>query len=464
MENNLIGMLYVFIWLVFLFRIIHLSILNKDYRHLFISSYFVTSAFLIGKALYSPIENLSGSFGLDYSIGTLQLIPIFLLICTRQRAETARSSTIKKTPFFILLLLFIISIFNPSNTKLAATYVAIYYILCFIFFSYVVFKTLGYKSIITGIWDGFCIVAIIELFLAILWPVLGVAEVPIFFGASDWSDSIRQRASGSFIHPNLFASIMTYVTAFFFSCYLCNYRKKRALIFTVIAFCALLLTLSRSAIIAVLIIFSLLYFVSKYPYVKLFRISTFLKFILPACLLMGGVIFFTPLKKYFVADQSLSMLDARQAHVLYYMTLISDHPYVGVGLNTHVEYFDQSYAGIELDGLSLAFASTNPVHNIYVLLIMDVGIIGLLAFLFFVFGNIITSKKILLVNKNQEDNILPLTSIAYFVAVLIHGASDYTVLSIHNMIFWLPICLITYFLNRANLNFDLIREEDVEDE
>jgi len=468
MENNYVFLLYVFVWLIFILRIIYVSIFqpHKSIRYLLLSCYIVSSAFLLGKEIYGPFEDghILGSLGRAYIIGGLQIIPMLLLMITRTKTEISQNYIQKKTPVILLLILLGISVFNPYNLMPQATYIAIFYILSFILFGYIIFRTMEYEEIINGLWDGLCILAVIELFLAILFPVLDVTLIPNIFNSPIFDDGLRRRASGTFIHPNLFASIMSYIVSFFFACYLCDYKKKKALLFTIIAFCALLLTLSRSAIIAAMVILCLLFFISKYPHIKLISAKTIFQFILPSFILIIGIILFTPLRDYFIGANADAMLDARQAHNLYYLTLMPNHPIIGVGLNTHIEYFNQFYMGIEFEGLSLDFASTNPVHNIYVLLMMEVGIIGLIIFFILMFRNISASKKMLSINPNLEDNILPLTSIACIIAVFVHGMSDYTVLSIQNMMFWVPICLIANFINQGNLNSLSTEMNDVEDE
>ena len=409
---------------------------------------------------------MPGAFGHAFFIGSVQIIPLFLIALTKKNI-VFKFSLKKGLLFICLIILFCISLLNPLNITKTATLIAIYNILFVVFFAYIVSSLLPYKEIVKGVWDGLCVVAILELSLAVLYPVLGMTNIPEIFAGTVFESELRNRANGTFNHPNTMGAFMSYIFSFFASCAICNYERRKSVYFCCIAFCAIILTLSRSAILASIATFCFLYFINKHPSARFFSFRIFFKFMLPTILFITVIIFFTPLKKYFISMDAEDMISARMVHNIFYLNIVVDHPYWGVGLNTGVAHFSEFYDDlvmlVETEDLSFDFMSTNPVHNIFILLLVDIGIVGLVVFLCFMTNFFIKYKRTLVLNKNTQlmYNIFPLTAIGCVILVIIHGLSDYTPMAPTNIFLWLFFCLIAYYTRNASREVEIAKRKNV---
>jgi len=204
------------------------------------------------------------------------------------------------------------------------------------------------------------------------------------------------RPYGSLPHPNLLAAFFVLSIFCFYFLWL---NKKHPFIkncFLLTVFCllffALGLTFSRLVIFTFLLA-SLIYFVFTFwrviqtPDKELFKriTSIFLLFIVLCCL-------FTVLAWPEISSRwSISLTEQSVGLRTFYnqtaFSIIKEHPWLGIGLGNFV------WEIREMLRLLSAWLH-QPVHNIYLLIASETGLIGLIIFLFFIFRLLIQAKKI----------------------------------------------------------------------
>lgn len=216
---------------------------------------------------------------------------------------------------------------------------------------------------------------------------------------------------GTFTHPNVLAGFLVVS----FSLTAAYWLKKSKLLFIVylllITF-PLFLTFSLSGWLAFLFISIPLLLLSIYPKIKALMIS-------------AGLILITLSLSFnfsFLAPES-SFTRRSQLNKISWQMLL-DHPLVGVGLNNFI---------VSMEQYGYVSASTRflqPVHNIYLLVLTESGLIGLSVFLCLLYKNF---------NK-------------YLLIILFIGLFDHYFLTLQPSLLLL-ILLLAYQSNKTKLNF-----------
>lgn len=224
----------------------------------------------------------------------------------------------------------------------------------------------------------------------LLQGVRGIASIN-FFGRK------LIRAYGTFGHPNIFAAYLGF-SLIFISYFWVKFRKNYFLVSAfVLCLVALVFTFSRTVIFGLLLVFLMNVFVGRF---KDFRFkSTFIYFpVLVLVFLVGCVVFLNN------SDSSLNerlvLLDASK-------NMFFENPFgVGIGNFTAVM---QNFVDTKL--LPWNF---QPVHNVYLLMLNEIGWFGLSVFLFLV------AYLLRRFTKNKEYFLLSLLVFILFVAFFDH--------------------------------------------
>lgn len=260
-------------------------------------------------------------------------------------------------------------------------------------------------------------------------PNKTLTSIDHVFSGGEASSSVI-RAYGTLPHPNILGGFLVF--SIFMSLYLYERSSKKgwiavALFLQVIT---LFITYSRAALFALmggLVIWMILHVIKekKMPSVwKPAALGAILSLLLfyPQLLHRGGL--FSYNQSAVESDQMrLSMQKVA-------LSIIKDHPWFGVGFNNYLLAF-QSYA----EGLNV-----QPifVHNIYLLIAAETGLIGLGWFLMFC-GFIIYRGW------RQRDSLEGRTLLALFLAILAIGAADYYPMVIQQtrLVFFLTALLLS---------------------
>ena len=199
------------------------------------------------------------------------------------------------------------------------------------------------------------------------------------------------RAYGTTPHPNVLAVFLLVSIFCLYALWLNKSRRNYWLLITSygLLLLGLFLTFSR-AVILVFIAASLLFFLItlfKFKETRFKIIALFLLFII-YCLLFTGI-FWPEFQARFAAispeDQAVSLR-------VYYndiaLSSIKEKPLLGLGLGNFVWYLLNNYHFKE-------FWLYQPVHNLYLLIASEVGIVGLIVFLIFIAGILLKGFKLI---------------------------------------------------------------------
>ncbi|MDP2642660.1 MAG: O-antigen ligase family protein [Candidatus Peregrinibacteria bacterium] len=251
--------------------------------------------------------------------------------------------------------------------------------------------------------------------------ILGVAKV-------DFMNMKFLRSYGTFSHPNIFAGYLVF--AIFSIMYLFRSFPKMSSFFVLVFLIALFLTFSRTGLIAFVIgafVFSL-FVVKKLNRWKLLKISL---------LILGVAMLFLFLIKGFpLFIERINSIDAeslryRVMYLVIGFAMFFQNPFgVGVGNFTDVM---QNFSILKLFPWEI-----QPVHNIFVLSLAELGMIGFAALVsLFVYLFVYSFKK-----KNP-----------FFIAIcfmlLVLGSFDHYLFTLYQgqALFWLSICALYPFKN-----------------
>jgi O-antigen ligase len=209
------------------------------------------------------------------------------------------------------------------------------------------------------------------------------------------------RAYGTFSHPNILAGfllipifiIFTELFKKFISTRNNNYNISRETLFRrtplwliIIIFLVLvsgsMLTLSRSAFLG--LIFGMIIF----GFLNKKYLSNYLRLSILSIILLAtfSFCFFLNSNKIFVSILSTQSLEERNLYQTVARETISMHPLKGVGVGQFVFNEIQNY-------LNLKSWQYQPVHNVYLLIFSELGIVGLTLFLFYLVTILIWDVK-----------------------------------------------------------------------
>jgi O-antigen ligase len=279
------------------------------------------------------------------------------------------------------------------------------------------------------------------------------------------------RAAGTFTHPNilggfLFCSLMA-------SCYLCmkeeskSKRMSLAIIMLVQMF-TLSITYSRSAILALicaLIVWSFFQFKKtrqaneKRP--ALFRRYMLVAAILSVSALLGMGIFYSQITARGGIVNYNDVTHYSDSERVQYLrmacTMIKEHPFFGVGFNN----FQLCSEPTQADFPGHVFFA--KVHNIYLLIAAETGLIGGGLFLLFLLTLLTTAWKSLAYSDEQFQEKIFLFSV--FLGLLLIGACDFYFFNTQHgrmLFFGLSACLYAVTAHQHATSKDNISYEAAE--
>lgn len=313
--------------------------------------------------------------------------------------------------FFILLFIssYLFSVLFASNEDNSIFYF-LRAIQFFIFYGLIFFKFLSFKNIlkyfvITVLFQA--LIAILQFFLQgnlglhfLGEPLLdvsmkSVAKIQIF-----GQDFLR--AYGAFAHPNVLGAYL--VVAIFSLFYLYPRRKKVLAILFAILSLALFFTFSRGAGLA--LVFGMCFYLRKNNF--------------------GAVLFTIFLLILIFSFAPLNTLAERMVHYFASVKMFLENPFgVGAGNFTMVL---PDYLNFKLYPWQV-----QPVHNIFLLILTELGFLG-----FFAFASLLFFKaKQLFVEKMPFRYF----GLAIFAALIIFGISDHYLISMYQgqFLFWLTV-------------------------
>ena len=256
------------------------------------------------------------------------------------------------------------------------------------------------------------------------------------------------RPYGTTPHPNVLALFLFMAVFAYYFLYVADSRfsrSKAGLAIYSILFFGLLLTFSRVIILgwAAGVGLRLIIFNKNKKFWRLAENLNFktLTIITLAVLVLFSILFWPQV----TARMDISpQEEAVSLRGLYNRVSLFEKSFFGVGLGNFVNWFKEINPG-------LAPNLYQPVHNIYLLIFSETGILGLAAFLLFL---IFMGKSYLSVKVNQP---FYYSFFIVFVSLLFFGLFDHFLWTLQQgqIIFWLVLGLIAAFAKQAEKNRDV---------
>ena len=376
---------------------------NKNGKFLLISFFMISVPFHFAFPIYNPaFLTPAGTLGTKLYI----TIPILLLGMVWFFLQFKRTAYQFKSNIWILMILFLaaVSLLNKEAPNKYFTFIFLLFFVSHILLFQLFLKSFSRDEIIKGVYDGFMILGTCQFLLAICFPLLNISLVTKLFHQVGEETATRKGsrpgALGFFVHPGRLALFTIISSAFFQACYLFNYKRKLSIALLVLGLGTVFLSYSRTALLVYIITMAFVYFIYKNANKPLITMGNVFKFVLPTCLALGWLVFLSPLSSSFLKSDSTAQLDNRMIHWRMALQIFSHSPLIGVGINSHLEYFSKHFSLFNSMIIDDEFFWQMPIHNIHLLILVETGLIGLV--LWFVFGisTVLSAKKDLANNCN----------------------------------------------------------------
>lgn len=386
----------------------------------------------LGKHFWPDFSKISG-IRIDYLSPTIYftdvlIVILFVLWIFRNRIFNKRINIFK---YRYLLLLGLLAIFHQiSSLSPGANFYGWIKVIEFLFFGYYISKQ-GLVILVNALSNLLFISALVVASLGLVQLIIQSSVGGLFYFLGERTISLSTlgiatlsvdstsilRPYSTFSHPNVFAFYLLFVNSFVLYNLLEGKQSKEHKFFLIcllIFFSSVLfLTFSRLTIIIYLIYLSLLLYklISK-------------KIIILLLLIPSLITYFIFFKERFF-DTALLLKDIVLRVKLNETAsqIISNNLYFGVGLKN---YFIHAL-GYEKELNSLYL---QPVHNIFLLLLSEVGLVGTIIVLLFMVKTIIRLRKQIRKSNNLSSKNYYRTIFFLIIAVFLIGLFDHLFLTI----------------------------------
>ena len=411
--------------------------------------------------LYIPLytfnaEQHFGSFGSSIMIWTFFLFCIYLLWHIKVK-QNGFISPPNKIVVFTFLAYTLYTLLNPNNSVVGSSMIAIFFFGALLIFYYLLANAFSCKTLVRGIYQGLAVTIAFEAFLCVLFPILNMEFITKVFVADAQlrgESSGRFETVGTFAHPNAFGVYASYVYMFFLGCVITNFKRKQSLFFLALSLFSASMSGSRSALAASLVGTMALIIFYVFRRYSLINPKVLLRGVIPV-LIIGIILVLGPLNRLFEDAENLdSMAVYRMMHYYCAGEIIQDHPLVGVGINAHLNYLLTNTSIVDFEAIfdttdmwePEEFMLHNPVHNIWLILLSELGIIGFLPILTFVIYYIASFKRRIRIAKNKYFHIIACTGLGIMCTLLVQGNSDWNPLTQQQLI--ISLMFFTLSLNK----------------
>lgn len=304
-----------------------------------------------------------------------------------------------------------------------------------LFYFAIINSSLNFKKLFYVFLGVMLFVSLIGIFQYLLRHSLGLNFIgePILSNTMkgvakiDFFEEIFLRAYGTFSHPNIFAGYLCFAILLSLHFFRMSKEKQKLLfaILSTVFFTTLLLTFSRSGFLAILAALFLYYILAgiKISFKYLFLFFSLILFLIVLFDLSALLI-----ARIFVDDNS-SFIERSQLLSISKNIFLAN-PF-GVGFGNFTEVM-QLYAFDKLMPWNF-----QPVHNIYLLILNELGFLGLLAFL------ALFSYLFLFLFKNRQKSHFAYDLLAFWIVIFVVGLFDHYFLSLYQgqALFWSYVSL-----------------------
>ena len=408
-------------------RYVMLRLRNQSTRHLLLSFVLTTVPFQIGIPLVTPTYHaMPGSFTAKLFFSIPMLASLIMLV--REKNTRFFYASRDERWVTLVLILVLVSFCNPNNYALWGTGAfAWLFITCVVFIRLVV-NNLNPAEILEGFYESFVLLCVLQAVLAVCFPLLGIVSVTRLFqaGGEEWStrNGSRPGAVGVFVHPGNLALFTMMASCFFQACYLTNLKKKLSFALLLLNAMTIVLTYSRTSYLTAVVAQVAAYYVYRNADKPLVSWKSVFLGIVPTVALLYWIVFISPLSSNFLASNADEMYQARLDHWQIGLAIFREAPLLGVGLNTHLEYIVNNIQLTKI--IHNEFLTTNPIHDIHIVILAETGIVGFALWILFL-GYSIHKAKVNIAGNNNI--VFSLTHIGVIVCFVFYGITDWSPLS-----------------------------------
>jgi len=414
-----------------------------------------TTPFYFGKALIRRPEHLGLASGVGVSHTDILVLALLLLFSVKLALGQieARFFTLITVPALAWLIFSSFSILAAGDGELVAFQLISMgqmLLLC-----WVVANSIENKVDVTWVITGFMLAMLFQAFVGIYQGATGhplglgflteTAEVH----KQELSVGLVSRVQGTLGHPNSYAMYLMTVIPFLLGFLFSKTRllfKVLAGIMVCIGILALVFSLSRSAWINLLVIICIVLVLATRR--KRIGLQAAIRLAGATALVLFGLSLFGPriiLSRLTSPDQGSAYVRITLAQTA--LAVIKDHPWVGVGLNNYSVVVPKYGAPL--------FGHSPLVHNAFLLIAAETGVVGLIPFLGFLAVLLIQTWRIIKSAPNDTVWVAGVGLFSAFVALALHSMTDYALLG--SLVF-------TQFWLLAGLSAALIRPPQIEDQ
>lgn len=363
----------------------------------------------------APIENYVGIY-----FPTL-LVCLFPLINNKNQYWKWGNS---KHILGILSVFFLYSYLTPYNASHLATTIALIVILQIVFTLYICKSYISKEVFISAFFDAFQIIIFIELIISISFSLLHInALQQLFITELDGAVTEREgtsllRASGTTMWPNRLGALCALIAAFFWICYLQKYRRKRAIFLFVFSMIVIILSQSRSALSACILSLLVTTMINLFKKHQI-TVKRILYFGLIFCLALFILLNLSIIQEMFFKSDANDMAEARFIHYILGYNIGTNSHFLGVGINTNTHYM---YYKMNTNLLGNVWLYQHTIHNIYLVIFAELGVLGLISWIYFLLSRI---RRVLITPiVNMNSLIIWFSFMAMLFIVIIHGFTD----------------------------------------
>lgn len=379
------------------------------------------------------MDRLAGPLGLSFKFGYIQVSLLSAIILSKSWKLKIGNSFFSHKRILLLLLLLFVAIVNPKNQCYQTSLIGVYSLFSIFLFLFIVNNSFNFRNVGKAFWDGIVFVSLLQFVLSLCFPVLDIYFVTRVFhdnvGRVDMVQELAHRvgAVGTFDHPGKLGLYMSVNTLVFFSFFLLGIRRSFSGFMLVVSLVVVLLTVSRTSVLFVLVAIFLLYFINRFP-----RLNFLSPFLLMGSLtvivgLAVVVFYIVPLDQFVIDANVLQMVDARLAHFRMGIEIFKNSPLIGVGVNSHLayarEFISEEVIGA---GLSEDFAFSNPIHNIHLIVLVELGLLGLILWGRFVFFEFRVFRENFLIIEERYAKALNLAGIGVLFIFITYGMTGWS--------------------------------------
>lgn len=378
-----------------------------------------------------------GTFGTSLAIWPFYFFSLILIwIIARDKRWRIRRPNM--WVFIVLVGYAVYTMLNPYDLSRIQTAFGVFYMLSFAVFMYLFANSFSVKNVINGIFMGLAATVVLHFVLAICYPALGMENIIKLFNkdAATRSDD-RIGAVGTLSHPNALGTYASYYFVFFCACFVTAFKRRSSAVYAGMAFIIIVLSASRSSLLAAVVALVGVVVFYVYRRYKLLSFQSVLKGIIPLGILVA-LLLTGPLSFLFEDIENLDeMTTSRLMHYYCGYEIFEEHPLTGVGVNAHLAYLAENGSAVIFEQIfdmtdiwqPEEFMFSNPIHNIWIIMIDELGLVGFLPILGFFFWYIFTFKRRTRTSKNRYYNILNISGLGVAFCWLVQGNSDWAPLT-----------------------------------